>query len=118
MGFRVLRIDYANCLSERVGEHGLASGALAAAAGDLTAIIEDLNRTKGTGWERWRTLPFDPTRAEHVGAVRALIDRLAATTDHLVVLGIGGSALGNIAVHAALRPASWNLISFLLFFSC
>jgi len=106
----VLRIDYANCLSERVGEHGLASGALSAAAGALTSILEDLNRTKGTGWERWRNLPFDPTRAEHVGAVRALVDRLAATTDHVVVLGIGGSALGNIAVHAALRPASWNLM--------
>ena len=109
LGFRVLRIDYANCLSERVGEHGLASGALSAAAGDLTAIIEDLNRTKGTGWERWRNLPFDPARAEHVGAVRKLVDGRASTTDHLVVLGIGGSALGNIAVHAALRPATWNL---------
>ncbi len=106
----MLRIHYANCLSERVGEHGLAFGTLSAATGELKATIEDLNRTKGRGWERWRNLPFDPARAENVGAVRALVDGLATTTDHLVVLGIGGSALGNIAVHAALRPASWNLM--------
>jgi glucose-6-phosphate isomerase len=28
----------------------------------------------------------------------------------LVVLGIGGSALGNIALHSALRPSTWNLM--------
>ena len=57
-------------VAERLGEEGLDLS--------LTALIEDMNRTKGTGWERWRNLPFDPTRAEHVGAVRALVDELAA----------------------------------------
>ena len=33
-----------------------------------------------------------------------------ATFDTLVVLGIGGSALGNIAVQQALRPLTWNLM--------
>ena len=110
MGGRVLRIDYANCLTERVGEHGVGAEALASAGGALRELVEDLNRSRGTGWERWRTLPFDPARSEHVGAVRDLVGKLGPTTDNLVVLGIGGSALGNIALHSALRPANWNLL--------
>jgi len=106
----VLRIDYANCLAERVGEHGVGADALAGAAGALEQLVESLNGTRGTGWERWRTLPFDPARSEHVGAVRELVKKLGPTTDNLVVLGIGGSALGNIALHGALRPANWNLL--------
>ncbi len=107
---RVLRIDYANCLSERVGEHGVRADALAGAGGALRELVKDLNRSRGTEWERWRTLPFDPARSEHVGAIRDLVKRLGPTTDNLVVLGIGGSALGNIALHGALRPATWNLL--------
>ena len=105
-----LRIDYANCLSERVGDHGLAASDLARDRDRLQALTEQLNTSRGTGWERWRTLPFDPDRAANVGAVRTLVKRLAPTTDNLVVLGIGGSALGNIALHAALRPGTWNLM--------
>ncbi|MFN3328652.1 MAG: glucose-6-phosphate isomerase, partial [Fervidobacterium pennivorans] len=33
------------------------------------------------------------------------------TFNNLVVLGIGGSALGNIAIQNALRPANWNSLS-------
>ena len=31
--------------------------------------------------------------------------------DSLVVLGIGGSALGNIALHTSLKPLNWNYLS-------
>ena len=106
----MLRIDYANCLAERVGEHGVGADALAGATGALEQLVESLNGTRGTGWERWRTLPFDPARSEHVEAIRDLVKKLRPTTDNLVVLGIGGSALGNIALHGALRPANWNLL--------
>jgi glucose-6-phosphate isomerase len=106
-----LRIDYANCLAGRVGEHGLPHEALDGAAAGLRALTERLNRTRGTGWERWRTLPFEPARTAHVTAVRALVDRLGPDTDDLVVLGIGGSGLGAIALQSALNPPTWNLMS-------
>lgn len=108
----MLTLQYANCLSDRVGDHGL-DGArlgpgsdLASAAASLTARLE---RTRGTGWERWRGLPFPPMRAEHVADVRRVADRCRGKFDNLVVLGIGGSALGNIALQSALRPATHNL---------
>ena len=69
-----LRLDYANCLSGRVGEHGLEAEALKRARGPLRELSQELNETRGTGWERWRTLPFDPARTEHVGAVKRQVE--------------------------------------------
>jgi glucose-6-phosphate isomerase len=109
----MLTIDYANCLAGRVGTHGVEESLLepgGEAAAECTRITADLETTRGTGWERWRLLPFDPMRSEHVGGVRALVERSRGRFDNVVVLGIGGSALGAIAVHAALNAPNWNLM--------
>ena len=105
-----LSIDFANCLEDRVGSHGLSAGDLHDAAPRLAELTRQLDSTRGTGWERWRELPFDPMRSEHVKAVKKLVRKLRDETENLVVLGIGGSALGNIALHAALNPPTWNLM--------
>ena len=108
-----LSLDFANCLSDRVGEHGLRSNDLVqatAVGGWLATLTEQLNSTRGMGWERWRNLPFDPMRTEHVSAINRLTRRLRNKTANLVVLGIGGSALGNIALQSALNPVTYNLM--------
>ncbi len=109
----MLTLQYANCLSDRVGSHGLDPALLdpqappARAVAELTAALE---KSRGTGWERWRDLAFDPMRREHVSAVRGLAGSLRGRFENLVVLGIGGSALGNIALQAALNPPTYNLM--------
>jgi len=110
----MLKLDYANCLSSRVGpEHGLDAASigpgspLARSAGEHTVALAN---TRGTGWERWRQLPFDPMKSEHLAAVGKVVERCKGKFDNLVVLGIGGSALGNIALQAALNPATYNLL--------
>ncbi len=45
-----------------------------------------------------------------LGSVKELEEWLV-NFDDFVVLGIGGSALGNIALHNALRPLNWNFMS-------
>lgn len=109
----MLTLDYANCLSDRVGVHGLdpsrldAAGSAAKAAAALTRRLES---TRNTGWERWRGLPFDPVRADHLRQVRSAAEKCRGRFDNLVVLGIGGSALGNIALQSALNPPTYNLL--------
>lgn len=109
----MLTIDYANCLADRIGNHGLDAARigpgseLADAARTLTA---SLAKTRGTGWERWRDLPFGEARRQHVSAVKTLASERRSAFENLVVLGIGGSALGNIALQAALNPPTWNLM--------
>lgn len=116
----MLKIDFANCLSDRVGEHGLDAASLheGSASWKLAAeLTESLERTRGTDWERWRGLPFDPMRSEHTNAIHSIIREFGGHDpnaggrfENVVVLGIGGSALGNIAVQSALRPSTWNLL--------
>ncbi len=108
----MLTLDYANCMADRVSpEHGIdpaaLAGPLAARARDLTARLE---KSRGTGWERWRLLA-DPagTRKGHVQAVQKIAAKHHGKWDNLVVLGIGGSALGNIALQSALNPPTHNL---------
>lgn len=109
----MLTIDYANCLSGRVGAHGIDAASLqpgSASARRAEEMTAELGRTRGAGWERWRQLPFEPMRSEHVRAVKALVEERMGKFDTLVVLGIGGSALGNTALQAALTPPTHNLL--------
>jgi glucose-6-phosphate isomerase len=117
---RMLTIEFANCLAERIGAHGLDPTTLDPAAdthrtmGDLT---RRLARSRGQGWERWRELPHGELRRQNAAAVRQAVEqcrgRAAAgkpAFENVVVLGIGGSALGNIALQAALNPPTYNLL--------
>ncbi len=105
-----LSIDYSNCLAARVGTEGLANDVIGRRADSMSAQTRSLQQTRGTGWERWRLLPFDPMRSSHTKAIRRLVKKYKGAIDNLVVLGIGGSALGNIALQSALNPPTWNLI--------
>src|SRR5262245_31865684 len=87
-----ITIDFANCLAGRVGaQHGLPSDVLNRTQSTLESLTQKLSQTRGTGWERWRNLPFDPMRREHTRAVNSLVKKLRPKTQNLIVLGIGGS---------------------------
>ncbi|MAY74257.1 MAG: glucose-6-phosphate isomerase [Phycisphaerae bacterium] len=113
----MLKLDYANCLADRVGaEHGIDPERLAP-DGPLAKAIEahtaSLESTRGTDWERWRLLAEpggNGTRDKHVSAVKAIVEKHKGRWENLVVLGIGGSALGNIALQSALNPSTYNLL--------
>ncbi|MBX3388939.1 MAG: glucose-6-phosphate isomerase [Phycisphaeraceae bacterium] len=109
----MLKLSYANCLSDRVGEHGLDPAHLAPGGEQAEAIAAHTRRlasTRGKGMEHWRELPFEPARSQHVLAVKSLAERCRSKFGTLMVLGIGGSALGNIALHTALTPPTYNLL--------
>jgi glucose-6-phosphate isomerase len=52
-----------------------------------------------------------PDNTQYRASVQELVQRYRDNTTDLLVLGIGGSALGNIAVHNALNPVTYNLLS-------
>jgi glucose-6-phosphate isomerase len=104
----MLTLDYANCLADRIGaSHGLDPALLdpaGEAAKGIASCTARLTSTRGTGWERWRELAFDPIKSEHLSGVKAAAAACKGRFDTMVVLGIGGSALGNIALQSALKP--------------
>ncbi len=109
----MLKLHYANCLSDRVGPHGLDAASMAAGSPSdarIAQLTASLEKTRNTGWERWRGLHVDPMRRDHVSAIHKLVEERRGKFDNMVVLGIGGSALGNIALQSALNPPTYNLL--------
>lgn len=110
----MLTLDYANCLSDRVGPHGLDPARVhpdSDPARGVAQLTERLAASRGTGWERWRELWNEPMRTDHLTAVNAAVKQArAGQFENLVVLGIGGSALGNTALQSALNPPTYNLL--------
>ncbi len=92
--------------AETVGEeHGLTKDERDALADET---IEKVGLLKGMrARTRWRDLPHDRTLSQ-VDAVLEAAKALAGRFDDVVILGIGGSALGLTALKTALCPPFWN----------
>ena len=71
---------------------------------DVQDCISSANECSGHGDERWRSLWRDPMQQEHVDSILELVTSLQPCKI-LLVLGIGGSALGTRALHSALCSA-------------
>jgi len=109
MGGATLQLDYASVLSTAVGPaHGLAPAEIQRARPAAVELVRRIERERKTGLHRYRDLPAD---REMVRAVQAAVRRFRPGTENLVILGIGGSALGNIALQTALNPPLHNLLA-------
>ena len=76
----------------------------------VTHIIADLNKRKDKPdqWLQWMNLGYNEETIWYVKEYAAMVqDRF----ENILVLGIGGSALGGIAVTEALLKPYWNLLT-------
>lgn len=73
-------------------------------------IISDLNQRKDKPgqWLQWMNLGYSE---ETVWYVKEFASMVRGRFDNILVLGIGGSALGGIAVTEALLKPYWNLLT-------
>ena len=71
---------------------------------DMQDCISSANEGAGSGDERWRSLWREPMQQVHLDSIHKLVTSLQPCKN-LLVLGIGGSALGTRALHCALRSA-------------
>ena len=101
-----IRFDYTNVLADAVGpEHGLTAGELAAMAEPSARALEAVLARRARDL-RWLDLPYQDDVA------RRIIDYAASVRGrfrNVVVLGIGGSALGNTALQTALNSPYHNI---------
>ena len=108
MSAAMIKLDYANVLSAVVGpEHGISPGEIQRAAGEVRELVGRIESERRQGQHRYRDLPLDRAM---VAGVRAAVRKHRPGKENLVVLGIGGSALGNIALQTALNPPLHNLL--------
>lgn len=108
----MLKLDYRNIKSEIIGsDNGLDIEKEFDTHKDRIAeIISDLNKRKDKPgqWLQWMNLAYNE---ETVWLVKEYASLVRNRFDNVLVLGIGGSALGGIAVTEALLKPYWNLLS-------
>ncbi len=105
-----IKLYYKNVLADVIGEeHGITSTQFEDIAAQTLPLITRLNKERQKGKDcktPYRNLPSDTDIRKKVN------DLVAEVEDHcdtLVVFGIGGSALGNIALQTALNPYMYNI---------
>jgi len=102
-----IKLYYKNVTAEVIGaEHGITAEQLTELSQETTPVISQLNRQRKDGQTPYRALPYNKQIPQDV---KALVEELRPRCENLVVLGIGGSALGSIALATALNPYMSNL---------
>jgi glucose-6-phosphate isomerase len=104
-----IRLYYKNVTSEVIGEeNGITAAQLESLAKETIPIISQVNKERQGGKTPYRDLPYN---AKIAAGVKGLAEQIKGQCENFVVLGIGGSALGNIALQTALNPYMYNLDS-------
>ncbi len=102
-----VKLHYKNVMADVIGdEHGITPAQLKDLAKQTSPLIQQLNEERGTGKIPYRDLPYN---SEISREVKELVKELKGRCENLVVFGIGGSALGSIALQTALNPYMHNL---------
>ncbi len=102
-----IKLHYRNVTSEVVGqEHGISKEQFDELSEVLTGVIDEVNKEHEAGKTPYRDLPYNVRYPEQI---KAMAKELRDEFENFVVLGIGGSALGNIALQTALNPYMYNI---------
>jgi glucose-6-phosphate isomerase len=108
----MLTFDFSNLSVQKVGSvHGLdLDGVLTEHDAALQAAVQELfaSRHREGAWTKWLNLGHTEDLAF---ALKSYADSVKGKYDDLVVLGIGGSSLGGIALLKALLHPFWNNLS-------
>ncbi len=100
-----LVLDYNNMLAPRLGGRGIDPQRLEAMAERFRGAHAEVQRRRESGEIGFFQLPY---QGDLVDQVRKFANGLGQAFGTAVVLGIGGSALGTIALREALVAPRWN----------
>lgn len=102
-----IRYDYTNMVSDAVGEHGVCEAELDDISRRFGEVFRTLAAQRGEGILGFVDLPYDEAAA---GMVMKTAAALEGRFENVVVLGIGGSALGAVAMKSALCHPLHNML--------
>ena len=101
-----MKLHYGRILADKLdGEHGLPRPRLQDLSQRFPQVLAEVRARRRDGEYGFYDLG---EQAQTVTAIRRFAEGVGQAYDHVLVLGIGGSALGTKALVNALRPPAWN----------
>lgn len=101
-----LRLSYGRMFQDRLdGAHGLPRARLAELERRFPAVLAEVRERRGQGEYGFLKLG---AMTEEAKKIARFAEGLGQAYEHVLVLGIGGSALGTRALLTALRAPAWN----------
>lgn len=102
-----IRLDVNHMMEDFLGDpYGIPVNAVDALTVCAKEAAENVDKLRGTGMLGWMDLPYNQN--EVLTQLETCAKNVRERFDAFVVLGIGGSALGPIAVQQALNHMRWN----------
>ncbi|MCH5157096.1 MAG: glucose-6-phosphate isomerase [Clostridiales bacterium] len=101
-----IRLNYNNMMKHTIGEQGISEIEYSSHTTLAQFAHAKVEEGRGKGMQGWMDSPYN--QKEVVKLINATAKRIRKTCDSFVVLGIGGSALGPIAVFTALKHLYYN----------
>jgi len=101
-----LRMDYNNMLKHMIGEQGICKDEFTKLAPQIEKANKAMIEKRTADKMAWRDLPHNQSTV--VDEINTYVNEMKHQIDAFVVLGIGGSALGPIAVQQALNHPYYN----------
>ena len=102
-----IKLDINHMMSDCIGfQYGIDAAEIDQLSSAAKAAQQAVEKHRGTGWLGWTELPYNQT--DILPKIEDAANYVRENFDSFVILGIGGSALGPIAVHSALNHLRWN----------
>ena len=102
-----ITLDYTNCLEGVLKSQGLKKNQLKAMQSALLKAQKEVTRKRDDGALGFMELPY---KNEEAREIKSLATKLKGKFENFVVLGIGGSALGNIFLQNSLNHLYYNYL--------
>ncbi len=101
-----ITLDFSNMVMERLGANGIDPDRLGEDLADRFGLAhESVESSRRSGEMGFLELPYDSAGLSHV---QELADRVEGRFENLVIIGIGGSALGARTLRDGLLGPLWN----------
>ncbi|MFN3530926.1 MAG: glucose-6-phosphate isomerase [Candidatus Brocadia sp.] len=103
-----IHLDFNNMTAQTIGpEHGITEQELKDVEPLATQFVTTIKEERAAGKLQFLDLPYDK---KTVAQILETTNAIKGKFKNLVVVGIGGSALGNIAIHTALNHPFYNIL--------
>lgn len=102
-----IQLNFNNIMKTRLGSYGISEKDIKKLSPLIMIAIKNIKQKREDGKLGFMYLPYDTKTKEDIKKVANMVkDKF----ENIIILGIGGSALGTIALHRALKHPFYNLL--------